>query len=526
MIKTKLLWTLVFTVICTSAFAQSGYIIVDSVADYKNKKVEDNGHYFQWCDYFSFHAHFLEEDRRITFTINNKSKLGRWSAGDKFSVRYSWGCPPIDYPLNNDSSAVEDINIRYHNFTDKKKTYSTTIYYKVHLREAIVIIDSVKRRKKYFHYITDVSRYQIDTARELFYRFTGSGKQGDKYMAIYDPLKPYHRWLILPTQAALDNSIHDTSVATVVPLRRVPINIDNTNIQHCDAFKIVFKTKDSGHLHTIKLPYYETDIPSGANIYANFPLLAQKREMYVVYDKKNTDNIRLITNPAADTGKFHYRKMNNVIMVNAIPTIMSVLSYERIYDNIGSIGVDWTYFLPNISTSGSYGFSDPGGATSFFSDIPNSMYKVGWANRVEFNLKFYTQDRAPRNFYIRLYYAYEEVKNVSQIYFNVPSYYGRISPDSSVTQFLASSPSHQVYYRQVSFNSQGGGFGLGWNIPIDRASRLFGGIEIGAEFFGMPNYAKQPVMVDGQQFYYQYTPAWESVLDIGGYGHINLVYRF
>lgn len=219
---------------------------------------------------------------------------------------------------------------------------------------------------------------------------------------------------------------------------------------------------------------------------------------------------------------------SNIITINALPLMMTRLGYEHVFFEHIGIGVDWSYYYQIAGNYyNNYGF-DNGDDGGIYNDINTSYYKIGAANKFDGYLKL--EDDGDRfHGVVKLFYSYIIAQNFSQIYFNSPTFnhlQGQ-NTDSSVTTFLGDSPSNKVYYRETSFNGWGLGVGLGLSYYIDKAQHFMAGIEFGIQNMHMPGYAKQPIFVNGIEYYYEYTPVWESRINPDVfYGHITFSYAF
>ncbi len=221
---------------------------------------------------------------------------------------------------------------------------------------------------------------------------------------------------------------------------------------------------------------------------------------------------------------------SNFITVNALPFVKTRLGYEHIFFEHFGIGVDWSYFLPTAGNYYNYYGIDNGDAQGTYTDIDKSYFKIGMTNKFDGFLKLEDDDYDERlHGFIKLFYSYISAQNLSQIYFNSSTFNHRQGEytDSSVTTFLADNSSNKVYYRQVSFTGWGLGFGFGVSYFIDKACHFLVGIEAGCQNMRMANSAKQPVIVNGEEYYYEYTPAWEGRINADVlYGYVTLSYAF
>jgi hypothetical protein len=515
---------------------------IDSVKTYE-KGYRENKNVISDKEYFSYHTNIFGRDTIIRgWTMNNKY-LKAVKAGDLIVFYYDI-VPALDENTMNSgrkSKAKNTIQFNYDpNASFEKKPNkpkghfdSFRLWIPGHARSPVfqyftfyvngdstfAQIDSITKRCVYFSLITPVNGYPVKEERLIVNkRFFRKARPGDIFKVRYD-IGNTNSFIIIPGEPLLNkHTIIDTSLAITTPVKRYSIDGDS----RIDELRIKFTPKDSTILRIVKIPFVITGSNKGADLYKDSPELMQKRKLLVMYERNNPDKVYLVTKPPADTNTFHYRPHNNLVTINIIPTTMTLVGYERNFFHAFSLGIDWSYFWPDIGTAGGsnnvYGFHDNDG-NGQHSDIPQSYYNIGQLNR--FDLYFTLGDL--RGFFVKIFYSYEIAKGLQQIYFNTPT---QGFPDSSVTAWLAASPNNKVYYRKINFNASGWGLGIGGNFFLDRKNRLMAGIDVGMQLAYIPSSAKEPIFINGVEYYYQYTPAWEDTINFEEYGHITFSYRF
>jgi hypothetical protein len=348
-------------------------------------------------------------------------------------------------------------------------------------------------------------------------RFYGKGKKGDSYFAYYDTLDMVNNLRVFTSVPILNETAKiDTTLATVTPYRG-----------RYAGFRVTFVPKDSTRTHIVKIPFYKNMDQSLTDVYGTFPEMIAERKLQVRYEHNNPDHLYIITNHPADSATFHYKPKNNFVTINALPLIMTQVGLDHLFCKHYAVGLNWNSYYANSLTGGNYYGIDNGHGQGTYNDIDKSYYKIGSVNRLDLNFKL-VEDIGVFLCYFKVFGSYTVAQNLSQVYFNSATFnHGAQAADSSVTTFLNESPNNQVAYREVKFVALGYGLGFGGSVALDRYYRFLLGIEFGYNNSYMPAYAKQPIFVNGQEFYYNFTPAWESRINGSPlYGHITFTYRF
>lgn len=232
-------------------------------------------------------------------------------------------------------------------------------------------------------------------------------------------------------------------------------------------------------------------------------------------------------NPS-DSLVFKQNRRNNIVNVSLVPLIMTKLGYERSLLKWLSIGTDWDYYYKSTGP-GHYGL-DNGDLAGTYTDISSSYYTIGQANRFDGYLKFThteTDGACDIEVFFKASSSFFLVKNLQQIFFNSPHNYNpTTNADISVSTFLADSSGNRIYDREVKFNAWGWGAIFGINVCFGSYKKIKLGLEFGGNNAFIPAYAKQPIWVNGQQYYYEYTPAWEDRMNNYLCGYVIFGYRF
>jgi hypothetical protein len=214
---------------------------------------------------------------------------------------------------------------------------------------------------------------------------------------------------------------------------------------------------------------------------------------------------------------------------------MTQLGYSRIFFDHIVVGVNWDYYYPKVGNYyNTYGFDD-GDDHGIYGDITNKYYAIGASNRIDGYLMFifgfggFNSNEDAGYCFFKYQLSKMFMNNMWQIYFNSPAnnakkYY---PTDTSVTTFLEESSANKVYYRQESFVGWGQSLSFGAMLSIDKKSQFMIGGELGITNEYMPASAKQSVFINSQEYYYQYTPAWEGRINIDPvYADLLFTYRF
>lgn len=221
------------------------------------------------------------------------------------------------------------------------------------------------------------------------------------------------------------------------------------------------------------------------------------------------------------------RVKNNLVAINALPLSMTQLGYSHIFFNHLGLGANWDYYYPK-SFYHTYGIDD-GDGNGIYHDIDNKYYTIGESNRFDGCIMYVhgngydPSDLSMGFFFIKYTISKFFMNDMWQIYFNQPVNNGRgyYPADTSVTQFLSRNSSNKVYYRQESFTGWGQSLSFGILAGFGTKPHFLAGCEVGLTNEYMPGYAKQPIYVNSQEYYYQYTPSWEGRINYDPvYGHI------